>query len=226
MDNVIQINNEGEHAYDIIFSDSFRLLKSEIEKFKIENKRICIVTDSNVSDLYADEVKKLVDMTCKQCIVVQFHAGELSKRQETVDKIYEVLVKKKFDRKDILIALGGGVVGDITGFVAATYMRGIDFYPYIVSEKLRNTANFSVKDVRKEAKKALDGGSANWNKVGTMAVSAIQEFVRGDYYKTNIPNSKKTIEWKTVNGNVGDKPLIDTSLMINSLSFIVQSGSK
>ena len=80
--------------------------------------------------------------------------------------------------------------------------------------------------LRKEAKKALDGGSADWNKVGTKAVGAIQEFVKGDYYKTNIPNSKKTIEWKTVNGNVGDKPLIDTSLMINSLSFIVQSGSK
>lgn len=127
MDNVIQINNEGEHAYDIIFSDSFKELKKEILKFNIEKKRICIVTDSNVSKLYANEVMSLVDMNCKQCTVVQFHAGELSKRQETVNKIYDVLVKKKFDRKDLLIALGGGVVGDITGFVAATYMRGIDY---------------------------------------------------------------------------------------------------
>ena len=127
MDNIIQINNEGEHAYDIIFSDNFKILKDELLKLNIEKKRICIVTDSNVAGLYANEVKSLVDMICRQCIVVQFNAGELSKRQETVNKIYDVLVRKKFDRKDILIALGGGVVGDITGFVAATYMRGIDY---------------------------------------------------------------------------------------------------
>ena len=127
MDNIIQINNEGEHAYDIIFSDNFKILKDELLKLNIEKKRICIVTDSNVAGLYANEVKNLVEMICRQCIVVQFNAGELSKRQETVNKIYDVLVRKKFDRKDILIALGGGVVGDITGFVAATYMRGIDY---------------------------------------------------------------------------------------------------
>ena len=127
MNNIIEINNEGKHAYNIVFSDSFKLLKEQILNFNIKNKRICIITDSNVSDLYADEVKRLVDMNCKQCIVVNFHAGELSKNQETVNKIYNVLVKKKFDRKDLLIALGGGVVGDITGFVAATYMRGIDY---------------------------------------------------------------------------------------------------
>lgn len=127
MDNLIQINNEGKHAYDIVFSDNFKLLREQVLKYNIENKRVCIITDSNVSDLYADEVKKLFDMSCKQCIVVQFHAGESSKNQDTVNKIYNVLVKKKFDRKDLLIALGGGVVGDITGFVAATYMRGIDY---------------------------------------------------------------------------------------------------
>ncbi|MCR5430356.1 MAG: 3-dehydroquinate synthase [Eubacterium sp.] len=127
MDNIIKINNEGEHAYDIIFSDDFKRLRDELLKYNIENKRICIVTDSNVAPLYANEVKSLVDLTCKQCLVVQFKAGELSKKQETINKIYDVLVKKKFDRKDLLIALGGGVVGDITGFVAATYMRGIDY---------------------------------------------------------------------------------------------------
>ncbi len=127
MDNIIKVNNDDEFAYDIIFSKDFRKLKDELEKFNIKNRRICIVTDSNVAPIYADEVKSFVDIVCKHCVVVQFNAGELSKRQETVNKIYDVLVKKKFDRKDLLIALGGGVVGDITGFVAATYMRGIDY---------------------------------------------------------------------------------------------------
>ena len=75
--------------------------------------------------------------------------------------------------------------------------------------------------LKKEAKKVIDGGQANWNKVGTMAVGAVQEFVRGDYYRTNVPNSQKTIDYKG-----SDKPLIDGADMIQSLQFIVQDGGK
>ena len=56
-----------------------------------------------------------------------FEAGEQNKHLETVSGIYDTLIFNKFDRKDILLALGGGVVGDICGFAAATYLRGIDF---------------------------------------------------------------------------------------------------
>ncbi len=73
--------------------------------------------------------------------------------------------------------------------------------------------------IRQEAKKVLDGGQANWNKVGTMAVGAINEFVRGDYYKSTKPNSKKTQEYKG-----SDKPLIDGADLINSLVFVVKGG--
>lgn len=84
-----------------------------------------------------------------------------------------------------------------------------------------NSKKDEILDVfRKEAKKAIDGGSANWNLVGVLAVGAVQEFVRGDYYKTNVPNSKKTIE----NKNGGDTPLIDTADLINSLAFVVNDG--
>lgn len=82
---------------------------------------------------------------------------------------------------------------------------------------------FSKKDVLKkaleqEAKKVVKGETPKWDKVGTMAVGAIQDFVRSDYYKTNIPNSKETIERKG-----SDTPLIDSADMINSLEFIVES---
>lgn len=77
------------------------------------------------------------------------------------------------------------------------------------------------KALQEEAKKVIDGGQANWNKVGTMAVGAVQEFVRGDYYKTNKPNSPKTIKYKG-----SDKPLIDGANLINDLKFVVQSGGK
>lgn len=75
------------------------------------------------------------------------------------------------------------------------------------------------KALQEEAKKALDGGKANWNKVGSKAVGAVQEFVRGDYYKTNVPNSKKTQEYKG-----SDKPLIDGADLINSLVYVVGEG--
>ena len=59
--------------------------------------------------------------------VFSFPAGEANKTLDTVREIYAFLIKENFDRKDLLIALGGGVVGDLTGFVAATYLRGVDF---------------------------------------------------------------------------------------------------
>lgn len=73
--------------------------------------------------------------------------------------------------------------------------------------------------MRQEAKKVIDGGQANWNKVGTMAVGAINEFVRGDHYKSTKPNSKKTQEYKG-----SDKPLIDGADLINSLVYVVNGG--
>ncbi len=73
--------------------------------------------------------------------------------------------------------------------------------------------------LKNEAKKVIDGGQANWNKVGTMAVGAINEFVRGDYYKSTKPNSKKTQEYKG-----SDKPLIDGADLINSLAYVVNGG--
>ena len=60
-------------------------------------------------------------------MLYEFPAGEKSKTLDTVKSIYTFLIEEKFDRKDLLIALGGGVVGDITGYAAATYLRGIDF---------------------------------------------------------------------------------------------------
>jgi hypothetical protein len=76
-----------------------------------------------------------------------------------------------------------------------------------------------AKALKTEATKVIKGtGQANWNKVGTMAVGAISEFVRGDYYKTHIPNSPRTIKYKEGK----DTPLIDGGDLIGSLEFIVR----
>lgn len=75
--------------------------------------------------------------------------------------------------------------------------------------------------MQEEAKSALNGNKANWNKVGTMAVGAIQEFVHSDYYRQSVPNSPKTIAYKG-----SDTPLIDGADLINSTSFIVLGGKE
>lgn len=88
-----------------------------------------------------------------------------------------------------------------------------------LEEGIRSKSGELAKALQAEAKKVFDGGQANWNKVGAMAVGAVQEFVRGDYYRTNVPNSTKTIDYKG-----SDKPLIDGGNLIQSLQFVVQDG--
>ena len=114
-------------CYDIIFSQSFQDLAIELEALGIKERRICIITDSIVEKLYAEEVAGLIKDKCKKTVIFSFPSGEASKTLDTVQQAYTFLIKADFDRKDILIALGGGVVGDLTGFIAATYLRGIDF---------------------------------------------------------------------------------------------------
>ena len=123
----ITVNYEGEPCYDIVFSKDFSEIGNELKKFNIENKKLCIVTESNVGPLYAEQLKNALEPLCKKIIIHEFKAGEENKHVGTVEDIYETLIVNKFDRNDMLLALGGGVTGDITGFAAATYLRGVDF---------------------------------------------------------------------------------------------------
>lgn len=125
--NRMTINRDKKPCYDIVFERDFKNLADELTKLGASEKRICIVTDSNVEALYGNEIQTVLTPVCKKCVLYSFPAGEESKNLETVQKLYEFLMKEGLDRKDFLLALGGGVVGDLTGFAAATYLRGIDF---------------------------------------------------------------------------------------------------
>lgn len=91
-------------------------------------KKVCIVTDSNVCPLYSGQVADNLNKAGLQVSHFTFPAGEKSKNSRTYIKLLNHLVKEGLDRHDCIIALGGGVVGDLAGFAAATYLRGI---PYI-----------------------------------------------------------------------------------------------
>lgn len=114
-------------CYDIVFTQSFEELWPELQALGCENRRICIVTDSKVDEFYGAEVLNLLEGKCLKAVKYVFPNGEENKNLDTVKEIYKFLIEEKLDRKDLLLALGGGVVGDTTGYVAATYLRGIDF---------------------------------------------------------------------------------------------------
>lgn len=114
-------------CYDIVYSRSFEGLVEELKELGVEEKRICIVTDSSVDALYGEAVLNLLKDNCVKAVKYAFPAGEASKTLDNVREVYKFLIEEGLDRKDMLIALGGGVVGDLTGYVAATYLRGIDF---------------------------------------------------------------------------------------------------
>lgn len=124
---ILPVRFDNKPCYNIIINDSYNKFYEEILDFEISNKKICIVTDSNVGPLYADELKNHLGPLCNKIFVFQFQAGEENKKLDTVYDLYDYLIVNKFDRNDILVALGGGVVGDLTGFTASTYLRGIKF---------------------------------------------------------------------------------------------------
>lgn len=123
----ITVNYEQKPCYDIELQQSFQELPEKLKALGYENRKVCIVTDSNVGKLYLEEFQALLEPVFSKCVSYTFEAGESSKNTDTVGKVYEHLILNSFDRKDLLVALGGGVVGDLTGFTAATYLRGIDF---------------------------------------------------------------------------------------------------
>lgn len=121
----VRFNNKP--CYEILIENNYENLFSEINKFEIKNRNICIVTESNVGPIYAENLKERLSTMCKDVYIFQFKAGEASKNLDTVYELYAYLIDKKFDRNDMLLALGGGVTGDLTGFTAATYLRGVRF---------------------------------------------------------------------------------------------------
>ncbi len=123
----LEVKKDGSFCYAIKFSNSFENLAEEIAGLGFLGHRLCVVTDSNVAPLYLEEVKSELGRKFSNVSSFVIHAGEQNKTLDQVKKLYEHLILNHFDRKDCLVALGGGVIGDMTGFCAATYLRGIDF---------------------------------------------------------------------------------------------------
>lgn len=128
MSKLIAVTYENKPCYNIILEQNFEKLMDHVKKLGYEStQKICIVTDSNLAKYHLDELTENFKSYFNNVISFTFPAGEENKNLDTVQKLYEELIIHHFDRHDVLIAFGGGVVGDLTGFTAATYLRGIDF---------------------------------------------------------------------------------------------------
>lgn len=127
MANRITVHQGGTPIYDIVLESSFDRLSEEAGALGVKAQKLCIVSDSNVAPLYLAKVKAQLQSCCRQIDSFIFPAGEEQKTLNTVRDLYETLILQHYDRGDMLVALGGGVVGDLCGYAAATYLRGIRF---------------------------------------------------------------------------------------------------
>lgn len=116
-----------EFSYEIAWAPDFSELNLCLEKLRLAARKVCVITDSSVAELYLAGTKEAISGRFEQVDSFVFPAGEDSKNLNTVQELYKFLIEKRYERRDLLVALGGGVVGDLTGFAAATYLRGIDF---------------------------------------------------------------------------------------------------
>lgn len=111
----------GEDSYDILIERDLLLRAGKLLKL---DRRVLIVTDDGVPARYAVTVAA----QCKEPVIVTLKQGESAKCQKNLELLWQTMLEHQFTRSDCVLALGGGVMGDLAGLCAATYMRGVDFY--------------------------------------------------------------------------------------------------
>lgn len=113
--------NLGEKSYDVVIEKG---VFKKAENLLNLDRKVLVVSDDGVPPSYARELSE----KCKVPVVYVIQSGENHKNLETMQSLFQVMLDNNFNRKDCVVALGGGLVGDLAGFTAASYMRGIDFY--------------------------------------------------------------------------------------------------
>ena len=116
----------GNRSYPIIIGQSLLADSALIGRY-IQGRRVAVVTNSTVAPLYLESFVQALQSADKQVLTIVLPDGEEHKNWASLMRIFDALLEAKCDRKTTLIALGGGVIGDLTGYAAASYMRGIPF---------------------------------------------------------------------------------------------------
>lgn len=124
---MITIPVNASVKYDVIIGTDLIKSCGEYIGRVTKAKKFALITDDNVGPLYAEMAVSSLEKCGFEVCVFTFPHGEASKCSDTLNCIYSFLAKNHFTRSDAIIALGGGVTGDMAGFASATYLRGMDF---------------------------------------------------------------------------------------------------
>ena len=117
--------NTASNSYPVLIGNNiFKTLPEMIKKYTFP-KRIFILLDKNVGRIYGSSIRKVINTCAVKKYFLAIAASERIKSFKTVDQIFTKLYEEKFGRDTLLIAIGGGTIGDVAGFAASTYMRGI-----------------------------------------------------------------------------------------------------
>ncbi len=114
-------------GYEVIIEENLLSSCGEHIKKHTSAEKVCVVSDTNVFPVYGNSVVEQLKANGFETVSYIISAGEKSKTPKTVVSLAEFLAENEFTRKDLVVALGGGVCGDIAGFAAAVYLRGIDY---------------------------------------------------------------------------------------------------
>ena len=125
---MIQINASTPYEVQIgpgLMDEIGRQLREKFDE-KLP-QRIALFTDSNVNEIYGNRIQMMLELDSFEVHRFVYYAGEASKNLGCIAALYDFLAERHFTRTDVIVALGGGVTGDMAGFGAATYLRGIPF---------------------------------------------------------------------------------------------------
>jgi len=116
----------GDRSYAIVIGARL-LADRELTGPLVSGRSVAIVTNTTVAPLYGEPLRESLARDASQVIEIALPDGEAHKHWRTLNTIFDAMLEHRFDRRSVIVALGGGVVGDMAGFAAATYQRGIDF---------------------------------------------------------------------------------------------------
>ncbi|MDE6103954.1 MAG: 3-dehydroquinate synthase, partial [Oscillospiraceae bacterium] len=122
-----KIRVQTSASYDIYIERGLIKNCGDIIANTVKTRKIAVISDNIVDKLYYNTIEASLQKSGFTVSKFVFPAGEASKSTETLNRIYAFLCENNITRSDCIIALGGGVVGDITGFAAATFLRGLDY---------------------------------------------------------------------------------------------------
>ncbi len=120
----VKVNLTGDGYRILIGKSSFDDLLTQVEKLKL-HKNIVVVTDANVRKYHSAKILNVFENYLGKILYYTLKPGEASKSYTELNRIYSFLMKNKLGRDTLIIAIGGGVTGDLVGYAASTYMRGV-----------------------------------------------------------------------------------------------------